>query len=86
MHTPRAENELADVLAKAAIQGNPLPPKVFFHVTTIPSTAPDVTETSREVAIIFSEDWRSPIIAFLEERYTPKNQMEMRRLQQRCHN
>lgn len=80
VHVPRGENESADALAKAAAQGTPLPPKVFFHTATTPATASEGSGTSWEVAVIFSEDWRSPIITFQAERYDPEGHTEMRQL------
>lgn len=80
MHIPRMENEHVDALAKVASQGNLLPSEFFFRI----ATATNAAGTSREVTAIFSEDWCSPIIMFLEQQYTPKDHTEMHRLQQRC--
>jgi ribonuclease HI len=62
---PRGENEHADLLAKSAAQGLPLPSKVFFETIK----APSVELTERAVLIIspvYSEDWRTEIISFLQ--------------------
>lgn len=37
VHIPRAENAAADALAKAAAQGEALPPEVFYEVITEPA-------------------------------------------------
>jgi ribonuclease HI len=61
---PRGENEHADLLAKSAAQGFPLPSEVFFETIR----APSVELLERAVLIIspvHSEDWRTKIISFL---------------------
>jgi ribonuclease HI len=61
---PRGENEHADLLAKSAAQGLPLPLEVFFETIK----APSVELMEREVLAIspvHSEDWRTEIISFL---------------------
>jgi hypothetical protein len=55
---PRAENEKADLLAKSAAQGLPLPSEVFFKTIK----APSVELMERAVLIIslvHSEVWRT---------------------------
>jgi ribonuclease HI len=62
---PRGENEHADLLAKSAAQGLPLPSKVFFETIR----APSVELMDRGVLTIshvHSEDWRTEIIYFLQ--------------------
>jgi ribonuclease HI len=62
---PRGENEHADLLAKSAAQGLPLPSEVFFETIR----APSVELLEREVLTIspvHSEDWRTEIISFLQ--------------------
>jgi ribonuclease HI len=62
---PRGENEHADLLAKSAAQGLPLPSEVFFEAIK----APSVELMERAVLTIFpvhSEDWRTEIISFLQ--------------------
>jgi hypothetical protein len=49
---PRGENEHANLLAKSAAQGLPLPLEVFFETIKAPS--------------VHSEDWRTEIISFLQ--------------------
>jgi ribonuclease HI len=66
---PRGENEHADLLAKSAAQGLPLPSEVFFETIK----APSVELMKRAVLTIppvHSEDWRTEIISFLQEART----------------
>jgi hypothetical protein len=61
----RGENEHADLLAKSAAQGLPLPSEVFLETIK----APSVELMEREVLTIspvHSEDWRTEIISFLQ--------------------
>jgi hypothetical protein len=62
---PRGENEHADLLAKSAAQGLPLPSDVFFETIK----APLVELLERAVLAtspMHSEDWRTEIISFLQ--------------------
>jgi hypothetical protein len=62
---PRGENEHADLLAKSAAHGLPLPSEVFFET----KKAPSVELMEREVLAIspvHSEDWGTEIISFLQ--------------------
>jgi ribonuclease HI len=62
---PRGKNEHADLLAKLAAQGLPLPSEVFIETIK----APSVELMERAVLIIslvHSEDWRTEIISFLQ--------------------
>jgi ribonuclease HI len=62
---PRGENEHADLLAKSAAQGLPLPLEVFFETIK----APSVELMERVVLTIWpvhSEDWRTEIVSFLQ--------------------
>jgi hypothetical protein len=62
---PRGENEHADLLAKSAAQGLPLPSEVFFEIIKAPSV-----ELLERVVLtmspVHSEDWRTEIIYFLQ--------------------
>jgi hypothetical protein len=61
----RGENEHADLLAKSAAQGLPLPSEVFFETIK----APSVELMERAVLVIspiHSEYWRTNIISFLQ--------------------
>jgi ribonuclease HI len=62
---PRGENEHADLLAKSAAQGLPLPSKVFFETIRAPSV--DLLERAvLNISHVHSEDWRTEIISFLQ--------------------
>jgi ribonuclease HI len=65
---PRGENEHANLLAKSAAQGLPLPSEVFFETIK----APPVELMERAVLTIShvrSEDWRTKIVSFLQGNY-----------------
>jgi hypothetical protein len=62
---PRGENEHADLVAKSATQGLPLPSEVFFETIK----APSVELMERAVLIVLpvhSKDWRTEIVSFLQ--------------------
>jgi ribonuclease HI len=62
---PRGENEHADLLAKSAAQGLPLPSKVFFETIRAPSV--ELMERAvLAISPVHSEDWRTEIISFLQ--------------------
>jgi ribonuclease HI len=62
---PRGENEHADLLAKSAIQGLPLPSEVFFETIKAPSI--ELMERAvLTISLVHSEDWRTEIISFLQ--------------------
>jgi ribonuclease HI len=62
---PMGENEHADLLAKSAAQGLPLPSEVFFETIKAPSV--ELMERSvLTILPVHSEDWRTKIISFLE--------------------
>jgi ribonuclease HI len=61
---PRGENEHADLLAKSAAQGLPLPLEVFFETIKAPSV--ELMERAMlTISPVHSEDWRTEIIYFL---------------------
>ena len=60
IHIPRAQNDEADRLAKAAARKQQLPPDVFFEEISTPSTR---AKKESRINAIFSEDWRAPIMA-----------------------
>jgi hypothetical protein len=62
---PQGENEHADLLAKSAAQGLPLPSEAFFETIK----APSVELMERAVLTILpvhSEDWRTEVVSFLQ--------------------
>jgi ribonuclease HI len=62
---PRGENEHADMLAKSAAQGFPLPSEVFFEAIKSPSV--ELMERAvLTISLVHSEDWRTEIISFLQ--------------------
>ena len=79
---PRAKNTEADDLAKAAAQNLTLPPNVFVQALTIKAIK---EEEDHPVALhmISSEDWISPIFAFLSGSYKTLNKHEAERMKAR---
>jgi hypothetical protein len=62
---PRGENEHADLLAKSAAQGLPLPSEVFFE--TLKAHSVELMERAvLTISPVHSEDWRTEIISFLQ--------------------
>jgi hypothetical protein len=62
---PRGENEHANLLAKSAAQGLPLPSEVFFE--TIKASSVELMERAvLAISHVHSEDWRTKIISFLQ--------------------
>jgi hypothetical protein len=79
---PRGENEHADLLAKSAAQGLPLPSEVFFETIK----APSVELMERAVLIIspvHSEDWRTEIISFLQGNCLSDDEVYNKRMEAR---
>jgi ribonuclease HI len=62
---PRGENEHADLLAKSAAQGLPLPSEVFFETIKAP-TVELMERAVLAISPVHSEDWRTKIISFLQ--------------------
>jgi hypothetical protein len=62
---PRGENEHADLLAKSAAQGLPLPSEVFFEMIKAPSVKL-MERAVLAISPVHSEDWRTEIISFLQ--------------------
>jgi ribonuclease HI len=62
---PRGENENADLLAKSAAQGLPLPSEVFFEAIKAPSVE-HMERAVLTISPVHSEDWRTEIISFLQ--------------------
>jgi hypothetical protein len=61
---PRGNNEHANLLAKLAAQGLPLPPNVFFETLKAPSDAL-MERAVLTISPLHSEDWRTEIVSFL---------------------
>jgi hypothetical protein len=80
---PRGENEHADMLAKLAAQGLPLPSEVFFFETI---RAPSVELLERAVLTIspvHSEDWRTKIVSFLQGNCLSDDEVYNKRMEAR---
>jgi hypothetical protein len=82
---PRLQNKQADVLAKAAAENDPLPPKVFFE-TLRSGSANCAEEPAKFVNAISSEDWRSTIMAYLRGHFVPEDEREEKQMSLRVRN
>jgi hypothetical protein len=80
---PRLDNRHADMLAKYATQGLPMPSEVFFEVLNAPSI--DLME--RAILIVSStqsEDWRTEIITLLQGNHLADDEAYIKRMQARA--
>lgn len=77
-----SKNKEADELAKAAAQKTALPADVFFQSLSIKAIREEEDNVSH-VLTITSEDWRSPIIAYLNGAFEPANKKETERMNAR---
>ena len=91
-HIGQSKNEEANILAKAATKGDPLPSDVFFHIigtTTVRNTEDlqiiEDPEGHKNVNLIMTEAWRTPITLYLQGHYHPADQAEAKRLKHRSH-
>jgi hypothetical protein len=89
-HIERNKNEEADMLAKAAAKGKPLPSDVFFHTIGTPAIRnPEGLQITQDadghriVNLLMTEDWRAPITLYLQGHYHPSDQSEAKRLKHR---
>jgi ribonuclease HI len=79
---PRGENEHADLLAKSAAQGLPLPSEVFFETIKAPSV--ELLERAvLTISPVHSEDWRTEIISFLQGKCLSKDEVYNKRMEAR---
>jgi ribonuclease HI len=79
---PRGENEHADLLAKSAAQGLPLPSEVFFE--TIKATSVQLMERAvLTISPVHNEDWRTEIISFLQGNCVSSNEAYNKRMEAR---
>jgi ribonuclease HI len=62
---PRGENEHADLLAKSAAQGLPLPSEVFFDTIKTPSVEL-MERVVLTISLVHNKDWRTEIVSFLQ--------------------
>jgi ribonuclease HI len=77
---PRGEKEHADLLAKSAAQGLPLPSEVFFETLKAPSV--ELMERAvLTISPVHSEDWRTEIVSFLQGNYPSNDKAYIKRMQ-----
>jgi ribonuclease HI len=80
---PRGENEHADLLAKSAAQGLPLPSEVFFETIKAPSV--DLLERAvLNISPVYSEDWRTEIMSFLQGNFLSDDEAYQKRIAARA--
>jgi ribonuclease HI len=79
---PRGENEHANLLAKSAAQGLPLPSKVFFETIKAPSVEL-MERVVLTISLVHSEDWRTEIVSFLQGNYPSDDKVYIKRMQAR---
>jgi hypothetical protein len=79
---PRVYNKHADMLAKSANQGLPLPSKVFYEILKAPLV--DLLERAiLTISPTYNEDWRIEIITFLQGSYPIDDEVYIKRMQAR---
>jgi hypothetical protein len=79
---PRGENEHADLLAKSAARGLPLPSEVFFETIKAPSV--ELMERAvLTISPVHSEDWRTKIISFLQGNCLSSDEVYNKRMEAR---
>jgi hypothetical protein len=79
---PRGENEHADMLAKSAAQGLPLPSEVFFETIKAPSI--ELMERAvLTISPVHSEDWRTEIMSFLQGNCLSDDEVYNKRMEAR---
>jgi ribonuclease HI len=79
---PRGENEHADLLAKSAAHGLPLPSEVFFETIKAPSV--ELLERAvLTISPVHSEDWRTKIISFLQGNCLSDDEVYNKRMEAR---
>jgi ribonuclease HI len=79
---PRGENEHADLLAKSAAQGLPLPSEVFFETIKAPSV--ELMERAvLTISPVHNEDWRIEIVSFLQGNCLSDDEAYIKRMEAR---
>ena len=81
VHIPKHMTDEADKLAKAASRKEQLPSNVFFEEITEPSVKP---KKEKQVSVISSEDWRTPIMEYLRGNIELPNEKEEKKMFQRA--
>jgi ribonuclease HI len=79
---PRGDNEQADLLAKSAAHGLPLPPQVFFETLKAPSVEL-MERTVLTISPMHSKDWRTEIVSFLQDNYPSDDEAYIKRMHAR---
>lgn len=79
-HIPRNENLEADVLAMTAASKKTLPSDVFYELITIPSFI------VKRLNHIQREDWRAPLVSFIQGTFEQVFEIEHKRVAQRAKN
>jgi hypothetical protein len=80
---PRGENEHADLLAKSAAQELPLPSEVFFETIKPPSV--ELLERAvLNISHVYSEDWRTEIMSFLQGNFLSDDEAYNKRIEARA--
>jgi ribonuclease HI len=79
---PRGENEHANLLAKSAAQGLPLPSEVFFETIKAPSI--ELMEIAvLTISHVHSEDWMTEIISFIQGNFLLDDEAYNKRMEAR---
>jgi ribonuclease HI len=79
---PRGENEHADLLAKSAAHGLPLPSEVFFEIIKAPSV--ELMERAMlTISPVHSEHWRTEIVSFIQGNYLSDDEAYIKRMEAR---
>jgi hypothetical protein len=80
---PRGENKHADLLAKSAAHGLPLPSEVFFETIKAPSV--ELMERAvLTISLVHSEDWRTEIVPFLQGNCLSNDEAYNKRMEARA--
>jgi hypothetical protein len=80
---PRGQNEHADLLAKSAAQGLPLPSDVFFETIKAPSMEL-LERAALNISPVYSEDWRTEIISYLQGNFLSDDETYNKRIEARA--
>jgi ribonuclease HI len=79
---PKGGNEHADLLAKSAAQGLPVPSEVFFETIKAPSDEL-MERVVLTISPVHSEDWRTEIISFLQGNCLSDDEVYNKRMEAR---
>jgi hypothetical protein len=79
---PRGESEHADLLAKSAAHGLPLPSEVFFE--TIKAPLVELMERAViTISLVHSEDWSTETVSFLQGNCLSDDEAYIKRMEAR---